>query len=221
MEQMILRAIAVALALLLAPPVAAEEPVTIRSYKAALDLPPAAAADSLNRDLGGLMEFREEGGALFFDYAGLDTPEPLRRFLALSFPDLPPEAIARGVPVNLSLAFLPDGDGSEIRLMISGPEFGGAGATLSGLPEGATILMSSVAGDCAGQAVLSHQGLPPDIAPAYVTRLAGEGYQITDASDDDTSFFVGYRPGCALFLYFQPDPAGQDRSTVVMNFQEE
>ena len=221
MEQVIFRALAVSAALFLAQPLAAEAPVTIRSYKAALELPPAAAADSLNRDLGGLMEFREEGGTLYFDYAGLDTPEPLRRFLSLSFPDLPPAAIAPGMPVNLSLAFLPEGDGSEIRLMISGPQFGGTEATPAGLPDRATVLMSSISGDCAGQAVLSHQGLPPDIASDYTRRLSGEGFQVTDASDEDTSFFVGYRPGCALFLYFQPDPAGQDRSTVVMNYQEE
>ncbi|MGB3314757.1 MAG: hypothetical protein WBB85_10120, partial [Albidovulum sp.] len=110
-------------------------------------------------------------------------------------------------------------------LMISAPQFGGAGSAAPGilgsLPEGTAFLMSSVSGGCTGQAILSQTGLPDKVAPDYVARLEAEGFQVTDASDDDTSFFVGYRPGCSLFLYFQPDPAGQDRSTVVMNFQEE
>ena len=221
MEQMTLRAIATAVALLLAAPVIAQDAVTIRTYSTGLELSPAAAADRLNQDLGGLMEVREEGGALYFDYAGLDTPQPLRRFLGLTFRDLPTEAYAPGVPVNLSLAFLPDDEGAEARLMISGPQFAGTKAAIPGLPDGADVLMSSVSGACSGQAVLSHPGKPADIAPAYVARLSGDGFQVTDASDGDTSFFVGYRPGCSLFLYFQPDPAGQDRSTVVMNYQEE
>ncbi len=221
MEQVTIRAVATAVALCFATPALAETPVAIQTYSNDLALPPAAAAARLNDDLGGLMEIRNEGGAHYIDYAGLDTPEPLRRFLGLTFRDLPPEVYAPGVPINLSLAFLPDGEGSTARLMISGPEFGGAEAALPGLPDGASVLMSSVSGDCAGQAVLSQPGPPDKAAPDYVARLVNEGFQVTDASDDDTSFFVGYRPGCSVFLYFQPDPAGQDRSTVVMNFQEE
>ncbi|MGB3317307.1 MAG: hypothetical protein WBB85_23225, partial [Albidovulum sp.] len=83
MEQMILRALLVVLTWLWVMPIAAEDMATIRTYSATLTLPPEAAAARLNADLGGLMEVREEGGVRYIDYAGLDTPEPLRRFLGL------------------------------------------------------------------------------------------------------------------------------------------
>jgi hypothetical protein len=128
--------------------------------------------------------------------------------------------------VNASLAIRPSDNGSELRLMLATPDVDAPGSFLApggnGLPEGATLLMGGGGVQtCTGQLVLSQPDAVAEAARLYAGSLAAQGFEMTDLSDGETSFFVGHRHGCSLFLYLQADPEGEPRSTGVINFQEE
>lgn len=201
-------------------------PGPLKTFVAEIGQPPKIVAARLNADLGGTLDVIDEGGALLVAYAGTDIPDPLRRFVLMRLPQIEAGLLAPGAEVNLSLAFVPAGTGTMMRVMLSAPalaEPGALTATLGpSLPKGASVLMNDGAtGGCTGQVILSQPAPPAEAAPLYVDLMTRQGFEITDASDASTSFFVGQRQDCAFFLYVQPDPAAASRSTVIVKFLEE
>ena len=198
----------------------------IRTYVAALDGPPAIAAARLGADLDGAVDVIDADGVLLMSYAGLDLPEALREFILSAAPEVDAEILDPGIPVNVSLAFVASETGTELRLMISAPSLADPAALElalgQSLPEGASILMTEGAtGGCSGQVILSQDGIPAKAAPLYLDLMEKQGFAITDASDPATSFFIGQRQDCGLFLYLEPDPITDGRSTVIVNYLEE
>ncbi|WP_347313412.1 hypothetical protein [Defluviimonas sp. SAOS-178_SWC] len=214
--------------LLLLPIGAASQtlPGPLKTFVTEIGQPPKVVAARLSADLGGALDIVEESGAFLMAYAGNEIPDPLRRFVLTALPQIDPERLAPGAEVNLSLAFMPAGAGTTMRVMVSSPALADPGALTTALgptlPKGASVLMNDgAAGGCAGQVILSQPAPPAEAAPLYVDLMTRQGFEITDASDASTSFFVGQRQDCALFLYVQPDPAEASQSTVIVKFLEE
>lgn len=201
-------------------------PGPIKTFVADLHDVPAVVAARLNADLGGAIDVVDADGALLMSYAGLDLPDPLRDFVLSAAPELDAAVLKPGAPVNISLAFVPADTGTQLRLMVSAPSLAEPLAlepALGGsLPEDAAVLMNDGAtGGCAGQVILSQPGTPEVAAPLYLDLMKAQGFEITDASDPSTSFFIGQRQDCSLFLYVERDPMADDRSTVIVNYLEE
>lgn len=201
-------------------------PGPLRTFVTEVEQAPKIVAARLNADLGGALDVIDEGGALMMAYAGNEIPDPLRRFVLAALPEIDADLLAPGAEVNLSLAFVPAGAGTQMRVMLSSPALAHPGALVTALgpelPKGASVLMNDGAtGGCAGQVILSQPAPPSEAAPLYVGLMTRQGFEITDASDANTSFFVGQRQDCALFLYVQSDPAAASRSTVIVKYLEE
>ncbi|OYX42615.1 MAG: hypothetical protein B7Z02_11515 [Rhodobacterales bacterium 32-67-9] len=201
-------------------------PGPLRTFVTDVDQPPKIVAARLSADLGGALDLVDEGGVLMMAYAGNEIPDPLRRFVLAAVPEIDAALLAPGAEVNLSLALVPAETGTQMRVMLSSPALADPGALVTALgpelPKGASVLMNDGAtGGCAGQVILSQPAPPAETAPLYVELMTRQGFKITDASDASTSFFVGQRQDCALFLYVQPDPAAASRSTVIVKYLEE
>lgn len=208
-----------------AAPDAAADP-SFRTYTLTLDEPPQALAARLMSDLDGTAQMTSKDGVLYIDYAGLSFPDPLRDLVAAQLDPTVASLLAPGLPVNASLAILPSDAGSELRLVIAMPNPEDPDSFIApggnGLPDGATLLMGGGGIDaCTGQLVLAQPEPVDRAADLYAGALAAQGFDLSDLSDEKTSFFVGHRPGCTLFLYLQPDPTAPTRTTVVINFQRE
>ena len=91
-----------------------------------------------------------------------------------------------------------------------------------GIPEGGTVLMDdSYVDACQGQAVFSQASSISNSAEAYSKAIEELGFKLSTPPHMDTSFFIGHRKGCALFLYIQPDFETPDHSLVVVRFTED
>ena len=87
------------------------------------------------------------------------------------------------------------------------------------LMEGAAIMLDGTgAGECAGHMVLAHPLPTEEAAPAYREHLENEGFAFPDADPEETSFFIGHRPGCDLALYLQED---RGTSLIVIRYLED
>lgn len=146
--------------------------------------------------------------AIIVSYTGLELPEPLAEFLTAAFPDLGRETLATWSPANISMAFLPDGSGTHIRLMVQG------------LPD-RSVLLDERSGTCSGQVVLAHPGSADAATQDHLQQIRADGFEMLSDPSGTASFFIGYRPGCSVFLYVEPEPAGMTGSTVVLRYLED
>jgi type II secretory pathway pseudopilin PulG len=221
-----IRIATLAVAATLAAPFPAAADAAFQSYSVASDESAEAIAARLAEALGDAAAITAREGVHYVDYSGFGFPAALRALVADQLDPSVAALLAPGLPVNASLAILPAGEGSELRLMLATADVDDPGSFLApggdGVPVGATLLMGGGGVQtCTGQLVLSQPDPVAEAADLYAGSLAAQGFEMADLSDGETSFFVGHRPGCSLFLYLQADPEGEPRSTVVINFQGE
>ena len=203
-------------------------PGPLKTFIVQMSEPPEDVAQTLQALLGTEVQMVEAEGIQLISFSGLNIPPALQDFVLTTVPEIDKDLLAPGSPANISMALVPDqtGFGTEIRLMISSPKLAEPDALRlamgADLPPGAEVLMNDgVTGGCAGQVILSHPGPPALAAPLYLERIKAQGFEITDASDPNLSFFIGQRQDCALFVYVQPDPAATSRSTVIVRYLED
>ena len=68
---------------------------------------------------------------------------------------------------------------------------------------------------CTGQRILAQSAAPEAAANIHLAALESSGFEMAPPPPGETSFFVGQRPGCAIFLYVEGDPDDENRSTVI------
>lgn len=209
------KVVAIVLASLLASPCVAQG--NLKTHTVEIGQRPEAVIARLATELNPDMRFLELNDGFVLSYAGMDLPPALRAFLTQTILDLDPTAFNEDKMVNISVALVPIQSGTQVRLMMMGQE-----STATALPQGAEVLLAeSVPAACSGQMVLSHAGGVPENTQTYVSWAKAAGFKLTDASDASLSFFIGYRPNCSIFIYIQPDPEEQNRSTVVVRYLED
>lgn len=203
-------------------------PGPLQTHVAAVFQSPDQVLRMLRPTLPPEVKLYSQEGATLLNYAGDTTPPELLTFLKNTVSDLDLRIVSPPEIVNLSIALTasPAGHGSEVRVMVSSSALkqdtlvhAALGASL---PDGASVLMNEGNGrPCNGQIVLSQSGAPADVSDIYVARLETQGFDVFDASNETTSFFVGQQPDCSIFLYIQPDTTSPERSMVVLRYLEE
>lgn len=177
----------------------------------------AAEFEGVSEDL----TISDQDGTLYIAYSGLETPDKLSRFLLDAFPDVPAEPFQKGHAANLSLALVPQDSGTEMRLMMFLPPLPDA-EPVEGLPNGAGILINDGYDNaCSGQVVYSYDQPEATALTTFTAWLSEDGFDVQNASDDTTSFFIGNKPGCSVFAYIQPDPDIETHSMVVIRYLED
>ncbi len=195
--------------------------MVVKTFTAEMPIPAGDAVQTLQDELGHLIALTQVDGIVMAGFAGFEAPAPLRDYLIRMFPEMDPGALAKDMPVSLSLAIIPDGDASLARVMLSLPRADKA-VFGAGVPKGAVVLMDDAsAGQCRGQVVLAHPAAPEEAAPAYLSALEASGFTMETPAQTTASFFAGHRGTCRLFLYAQPDFTTPDRTLVVVRFTEE
>ena len=205
----------VLLILVLASPVAAKPTESLRQYTAETSTDVSRIVETLSQRLPESVALLELGGEVALSYTGNATPPALSGFLETAFQDLDPAVIAMGQTVSLTLTLANTDAGTIMSLMLMA-RFPSGGQPIM---DGAVVMLDGRgAGTCAGQLVLQQPALPEAAAPAYVEHLENEGFAFEPYDPQETSFFIGHRPGCALALYLQED---QGASLIVIRYLED
>ena len=92
-------------ALLLLPIGAASQtlPGPLKTFVTEIGQPPKVVAARLSADLDGALDIVEEGDALLMAYAGNEIPDPLRRFVLTTLPEMDPGLLAPGAEVTVRI----------------------------------------------------------------------------------------------------------------------
>ncbi len=183
--------------------------------------PDEAFAD-LQARAGHLLDLSEVGGTAMAGFSGFETPELLKSYLLEVLPDLPPKFVAKDQPISLSIALIAEEESTLIQVMMAVPQSEEDSLFGKTVPAGGMVLMDDASpADCRGQVVLSQNSPAEAAAQTYSNALETQGFSMSSPDHVKTSFFVGYREDCALFLYIQPDFQAPDRSMVVVRFTED
>lgn len=205
------------LSLVLPLPSSAQTQV-MQTYVATLPPSPEKLAQTLTASSDDLT-MSNQNGVVMLAYAGGAVPSKLADILIDALPELGKDAFQSSQSTNFSIALIPSGSGSQIRLMMFQPQ---SESPSIKLPAGSEILINDGHGaDCAGQIVASYPRDADAAVLAYSEWLVAEGYNVIDSSNASTSFFIGNKTGCSVFVYIQPDPEAQQRSTVVVRYLED
>lgn len=196
--------------------------MVIKTYNVELPLTSAEAARELRAEIGHLVDFTELDGIVMAGFAGFGTPEPLRAYLLEIVPGLSPGFLSDDMPVSLSIALMPADAMTVVQVMLSTPQSEETMLLAAGVPEGGVVLMDDASPKaCTGQVVVSHKTSVEVAAETYSAALEAEGFTMQPTDTASTSFFVGHRGDCALFLYTQPDFTTPDHAMVVVRFKED
>lgn len=206
------------LAVVLALPAAAsqaERTERLRQYYAETATDAGQIVSMLKQRLPASVSLAESDDGAMLHYAGNLTPEALGDFLTAGFAELDPSVIAVGKTVSLTLMINDLGDATEMSLMVLArfPDF-----TVPVLDGGHVIMDGTGADACQGHMVIQHTTSPKDAAPAYIQHLENEGFAFEEYDPQETSFFIGHRPGCDLALYLQEH---QGASLIVIRYLED
>lgn len=208
---------AIFLSLVLPLPASAQTQV-MQTYVATLPPSPEELAQTLTASSDNLTMSRQNG-VVMLTFVGGSVPSKLADLLTDALPELGKDAFQSSQSANFSIALIPSGGGSQLRLMMFQPRSESPGIEL---PAGSEIMINDGHGaDCAGQIVASYPRDADAAVLAYSDWLTAEGYNVIDSSDASTSFFIGNKTGCSVFVYIQPDPETQQRSTVVVRYLED
>ncbi len=188
---------------------------SMRQFSAETSANYAEVVTSLKQRLPETVQILETSSGAMVYYTGNATPPSLAGFLKTAFAQLDPGVIATGQTVSLTMTLSELGEATTISLMVMA-RFPDAGAPMM---EGAMIMLDGRGpGACEGQLIL-RQPMPPDVAaPAYREHFEKAGFAFDKADPQETSFFIGHRPGCELALYLQED---QGTSLVVIRYLED
>ena len=188
---------------------------SMRQFLAETSTPAAKLVAALRQRLPETVPIIADADGIAVHYAGNATPAPLANLFAAHFEQLDPKIIAAGQTVSLTLLVSDIGDGTEMSLMVMArfPE-----PTLP-LPKDAVVMLNGTGpSDCEGQLVLNHPLPIDEAAPVFREHLEDQGFAFPDAEPQETSFFIGHRPGCDLALYLQKD---RGMSLVVIRYLED
>lgn len=190
----------------------------MHTHVATLASSPEEVAQSLSTSTDDLA-INRQGDLVMLAYAGNSVPSDLVSLLTSAFPELDKTVFRPGQSINFSVALIPVGSGTQLRLMMFQAQ---DESSVVELPAGSEMLINDgYAGDCTGQIVASYSGSASTAIPVYSEWLTAEGFEVADTSDASTSFFIGNKTGCSVFVYIQPDPEAQQRSTVVVRYLED
>ncbi|MXQ09735.1 hypothetical protein GQ651_17960 [Alphaproteobacteria bacterium GH1-50] len=187
---------------------------SMKQYHAETSTPLAEIVRHLEARLPDAAPMAASGTKATVSYSGSHVPDALRSFLVTAFPDVDAELLAPGRTVTLAVTLRAADAGTEGALLI----LTRLTADETGLPAGAVVLLDGRgAAPCAGQVVVSHDLPRGETAELYQTYFESEGYRFDGHSLAGVSFFVGYRPGCSVTLYFEADGGA---TVVVAQFSE-
>lgn len=208
----------IAAALIAAQPAPAQD-ATPALFSAVAEGPAGDVAARFERLFPPEIERSTMSGVRVFSYfgEGAEVPETFLAALVRQFPDFDATALRDAGEVSLGLSvYSPDAKDTALQLMV------GAGVPVrqaraqAPVPEGAVILMDDGdPGGCSGQRILTQSASRDESADIHLAALEAEGFEIS-APPGETSFFVGQRPGCAIFLYVEEDT--DNRSTVILRY---
>lgn len=207
----------IALFLGLSYPIAAAAQSNLQTFVSVRPQAAAIIAENLASQMTDDVNITQQNETYEFSYAGQHLPQSFREFLIAEFDGLDPTEFAVGETVNISLALVPSNSGTQIRLMTMVQR-----SLVPALPSGAEVLLSDGAiSSCSGQLVLSHDGSVKENTAVYVPWAQAAGFDLTDASDANLSFYIGHQATCSIFMYIQPDPEAHERSMVVVRYVED
>ncbi|MGJ8583854.1 MAG: hypothetical protein ACSHXD_07175 [Marinosulfonomonas sp.] len=193
----------------------------LTTFVAALEESPKEIVDRFSF-LSDELDIRAKDGVTYLSYAGLDAPPEFTRFLVSKIPNLPTQSFGAGHAANFSVALVAEGDMTQLRLVMFETSDLDAPNTDLALPSGAKVIFNDgYADNCTGQIVVGYDKPERSAADTFPKWLAQKGYSITDSSDENTSFFIGSKKSCTVFVYVQPDPDTQIRSLIVLRFLED
>lgn len=193
----------------------------LTTFVASLDESPSEIVNRFSF-LSDELDIRAQDGATYLSYAGLDAPPEFTRFLAGNIPNLPTQSFRAGHAANFSVALVAEGGKTQMRLVMFETSDVDAPNSDLALPSGAEIIFNDgYSGNCAGQIVVGYDKPEQSAADKFPEWLAEQGFSVTDSSDESTSFFIGSKKTCTVFVYVQPDPDTQIRSLIVLRFLED
>ncbi len=188
---------------------------TLRQYTAETSTDAGTIVAALKQRLPKSVALAEYDDGAMVHYAGNRTPAVLADFLTTGFEQLDGAAIAMGKTVSLTLTITDLGDSAEMSLMVLARFPAPAVPVMKGSH---VIMDGTTPGACQGHMVIQHAEPIEDAAPAYREHLEDQGFAFEEFDPQDTSFFIGHRPGCDLALYLQED---RGTSLIVIRYLED